>query len=130
MLDFLGMNRQLPAYHLRVRWPEARADGVEWWMGTFEELPGCMVQGNSIDEAEAKLWRILPGYLAQLRERGQPVPKPLYAPPPSIEGVTVVMAPAGIQSRPGDPSITAPTASSPEELRTAAARPDAVLLGS
>ncbi len=79
--------RRLPSYHVRWYSPQAGANGVDWWMGSFEELPGCIVQGTSMDETEAKLWRILPGYLRQLRRRGIQVPEPLTAPTPSVEGV-------------------------------------------
>ena len=121
---------RLPAYHVRWYAPQARSNGVEWWMGTFEELPGCMVQGTSMDETEARLWRVLPAYLEQLRRRRIEIPRPLTAPTPSVEGITVVMAPAGVQSRPSDPGITAPADSQPGQLRSASSRADAVLLGS
>ncbi|HET9707730.1 MAG TPA: type II toxin-antitoxin system HicB family antitoxin [Gemmatimonadales bacterium] len=123
------MGRSLPQYHIRLYWPESRPDGSAWWLVTFEELPGCMVQGQSMSEAEARLWRILPGYLKEIRRAGQPVPKPLETPAPSIEGISVVMVPGGVQGRPFDPGMTAPMAAI-GELRSAAARADASLLGS
>lgn len=98
-------------------------------MANFEELPGCMVQGNSMGEVEAKLWRILPGYLRQLRRRGVAVPAPLETPPASIEGISVVLAPGGVQARLSDPGVTLPMGA-PGDLRSAAARADVVLLGS
>lgn len=127
------LSRSLPPYHIRLYWPasraDGRADGNEWWLVTFEELPGCMVQGRSMSEAEARLWRILPGYLKEIRRRGQPVPRPLATAAPSIEGISVVMVPGGVQSRPSDPGATAPMAAV-GELRSASARADASLLGS
>jgi predicted RNase H-like HicB family nuclease len=123
------MSKSLPPYHIRLHWPESRPDGSEWWLVTFEELPGCMVQGRSMSEAEARLWRILPGYLKEIRRSGQPVPKPLETPAPSIEGISVEMVPGGVQGRPADPGMTAPMAAV-GELRSAAARADASLLGS
>ena len=123
------MSRSLPPYHIRLYWPESRPDGSEWWLVTFEELPGCMVQGRSMSEAEARLWRILPGYLKEIRRSGQPVPDPLEDPAPSIEGISVVMVPGGVQGRPTDPGMTAPM-TAVGELRSAAARADASLLGS
>lgn len=98
-------------------------------MANFEELPGCMVQGNSMGEVEATLWRILPGYLRQLRRRGVAVPAPVRAPPPSIEGISVVLAPGAVQARGADPGVTLPI-TAPGELRSVAARADAALLGS
>jgi predicted RNase H-like HicB family nuclease len=121
--------RPLPAYHIRIHWPQTRPDGVEWWMANFEELPGCMVQGNAMGEVEAKLWRILPGYLRQLRRRGLAVPAPCTAPAATIEGISVVMAPSGVQARPTDPGTTLPMGAA-GELRTVAARADSVLVGS
>ena len=118
-----------PPYHVRMFWPESRPEGNDWWLVSFEELPGCMVQGKSMSEAEARLWRILPGYLREMRRNRQPIPKPLETPAPSIEGVSVVMVPGGVQSRPSDPGITAPI-TPVGELRSAAARADASLLGS
>lgn len=82
-----------------------------------------------MSEAEARLWRILPGYLREMRKNGQPVPDPIETPAPSIEGISVVMVPGGVQSRPSDPGITAPVAAV-GELRSAASRADASLLGS
>lgn len=129
MRDLFGALRPLPSYHVRLHWPSPRPDGVEWWMANFEELPGCMVQGNSMGEMEAKLWRILPGYLRQLRRRRQPAPAPLRAPPASIEGISVVLAPGGVQALAADPGITLPMGAA-GDLRSVAARADAVLLGS
>lgn len=123
------MSRSLPPYHIHFYWPESRPDGGEWWLVTFEELPGCMVQGRSMSEAEARLWRILPGYLKEIRRSGQPIPQPLETPAPSIEGISVVMVPGGVQGRPSDPGVTAPM-SAVGELHSAAARADASLLGS
>lgn len=82
-----------------------------------------------MSEAEARLWRILPGYLREIRRHGQPVPKPLETAAPSIEGISVVMVPGGVQSRPADPGATVPLVPL-GELRSAAARADASLLGS
>lgn len=130
MHGLIPWRRRLPAYHVRWYSPQQRSNGVEWWMGTFEELPGCMVQGTSMDETEAKLWRVLPEYLEQLRVRGIRVPEPVDAPTPSVEGITLVMVPAGVRSRPSDPGVTAPTDSQPGQLRSASSRADAGLLGS
>lgn len=118
-----------PPYHVRMFWPESRPEGNDWWLVSFEELPGCMVQGKSMSEAEARLWRILPGYLREMRRNRQPIPKPLETPAPSIEGISVVMVPGGVQSRPSDPGITAPI-TPVGEMRSAATRADASLLGS
>ena len=123
------MGRSLPPYHIRFSWPESGAEGNDWWLVSFEELPGCMVQGQSMSEAEARLWRILPGYLKEMRRNGQPVPKPLETPSPSIEGISVVMVPGGVLARPSDAGVTVPIAAV-GELRSAAARADATLLGS
>ena len=117
-----------PAYHVRVHWPTPRPDGNQWWLVTFEELPGCMVQGRSMSEAEARLWRILPGYLKEMRKNGQPAPKALETPAPSIEGISVVMAPSRVQ-RSSDSVITTPIPGI-GELHSAASRADASLLGS
>jgi predicted RNase H-like HicB family nuclease len=129
MSPILGALRPLPSYHIRFHWPPVRPDGVEWWMANFEELPGCMVQGNSMGEVEAKLWRILPGYLRQLRRRRVPAPAPLTAPAASIEGISVVLAPGGVQALPADPGVTLPLPAG-GDLRSVAARADVVLLGS
>lgn len=128
MHSLLTLFRSLPAYHVRLFLPRQGPDGVDWWLGRFEELPGCMVQGQSMSEAEAKLWHILPGYLREMRKHGQPIPEPRRVAAPSIEGISVVMVPAGVQARPTDPGSTAPTDVS--ELHSASARADAGLLGS
>ena len=124
-----GSLRRVPAYHARFHWPSPRPDGVEWWMANFEELPGCMVQGNSMAEVEARLWRILPGYLRQLRRRRLRVPEPVIAPPASVEGISVVVAPGAAQAHQIDPGATLPMGA-PGEPRTVAARADTVLIGS
>jgi len=118
-----------PTYHVRMFWPDTRPDGNAWWLAAFEELPGCMVQGRSMSEAEARLWRILPGYLREMRRNKQSIPKPLETPAPSIEGISVVMVPGGAQARHSDPGVTVPM-TPVSELRSAAARADALLLGS
>jgi hypothetical protein len=82
-----------------------------------------------MSEVEAKLWRILPGYLRQLRRRGVAVPAPLEAPPASIEGISVALAPGGVQARLSDPGVTMPI-TAPGGLRSVAARADVALLGS
>jgi predicted RNase H-like HicB family nuclease len=129
MPSFFESLRPLPAYHVRLHWPEARPDGVEWWMANFDELPGCMVQGNNVGEVEARLWRVLAGYLRQLNRRGVPVPSPLIAPAATVEGISVVMAPSGVQGGPADPAATLPIGGS-SERRTSAARADTALIGS
>lgn len=123
------LSRALPRYHVRLYWPQSRPDGNEWWLVTFEELPGCMVQGRSLSEAETRLWRILPGYMKEMRRNGQSLPKPLETAAPSIAGISVVMVPGGVMSRPSDPETTAPLAPV-GELHSAASRADASLLGS
>jgi predicted RNase H-like HicB family nuclease len=128
MPGFFESLRPLPAFHVRLHWPETRPDGVEWWMANFDELPGCMVQGNSAGEAEARLWRVLPGYLRQLNRRGIPVPAPAIAPAASVEGISVVMAPSGVQAGQAEPGITTPIGGT-GGLRTVAARADGALVG-
>jgi predicted RNase H-like HicB family nuclease len=127
MPSFFESLRPLPAYHVRFHWPEPRPDGVEWWMANFDELPGCMVQGNSVSEVEARLWRVLAGYLRQLNRRGVPVPPPVIAAVASVEGISVVMAPSGVQAAPADAATTLPMGG---ESRTTAARADTALIGS
>ena len=129
MRRFFVSFRAIPAYHVRLYWPVTRGEGLEPWVATFEELPGCLAQGASMAEAEATLWHILPGYLKQLRRRRVPLPDPVFAADPSIEGMSVVMAPSGLGSRPSDPGATAPIAA-PGEVRSASGRADIVLLGS
>lgn len=123
------LSRSLPRFHVRLYWPQSRPDANEWWLVTFEELPGCMVQGRSLSEAEARLWRILPGYMKEMRRNGQSVPKPIETDAPSIEGISVVMVPSGVVPRPSDPETTAPF-TPVGELRSVASRADASLLGS
>jgi predicted RNase H-like HicB family nuclease len=127
---FHWLRRSPPEFHVRLYWSAAHSNGVEWWLAAFEELPGCMVQGNSLGEAESTLWAILPGYLRQLRAHGLPVPPTIDAPLPTIEGVSVVMSPAGIAPRPGDPGVTGPSGRAVGELGSIATRADVVLRGS
>jgi hypothetical protein len=54
---------------------------------------------------------------------------PVTAPPASVEGISVVVAPGAVHGRPGDPGATLPMGV-PGELRTVATRADSSLIGS
>lgn len=77
----LGQRRieALPLYHVRFLPVERSPDGLDIWAACFEEIPGCIGQGNTSGEAEAMLHRILPEYLNRLRKHGQPIPSPHHS---------------------------------------------------
>jgi predicted RNase H-like HicB family nuclease len=129
MMELLS-GRKLPAFHIRLLGSERVADGLEIWGVTLEELPGCFAQGLTLHQAEATLWRILPRYVAQLRQYRQPIPEPHAAGGVTVEGVSIVMLPGGIQTRPSDPGVTDPGFLDQGELRTGCLRADAGLIGS
>lgn len=59
---------------------EVAPDGTQKWAAWPFDLPGCIAQGESSDEAEANLRSILPGVLQRLASSGMDVPEPTVFP--------------------------------------------------
>jgi predicted RNase H-like HicB family nuclease len=51
---------------------EQDEDGV--FVATCPSLPGCVSQGKTRDEARANVGDAISGYLASLKQRGEPIP--------------------------------------------------------
>lgn len=47
-----------------------------WIVASVPSLPGCHSQGKTRDEALKNIQEAMEGYLAVLREDGEPIPKP------------------------------------------------------
>lgn len=61
---------------------ERTPTGKEIFAAWPEDLPGCIAEGGSEDEALERLLAIVPGYLESLLSRGLPLPIP--AEPPAM----------------------------------------------
>jgi predicted RNase H-like HicB family nuclease len=48
----------------------------------FDELPGCLAQAATAEEAVERLWDGLPAYLDMLKEHGHPAPDAIDPPAP------------------------------------------------
>jgi predicted RNase H-like HicB family nuclease len=66
-----------------VRW-EPAGKGVGFFVAYQPDLPGCMAQGDTADEAKASLAALIPGYLDLMRQDGlrELPPDPDWPPPP------------------------------------------------
>jgi antitoxin HicB len=52
------------------------ADGKEGWVAEVAELPGCMSQGATLEEAAANIRNAMLGWISVALEDGQPIPEP------------------------------------------------------
>ena len=71
-------NRDIDNYQFTVR-PLSKAEG-SGYLVEYTEIPGCMSDGESIEEAIANGREALLDYLAVLKESGVKPPKPDLAP--------------------------------------------------
>ena len=51
------------------------------------QLPGCVTQGETVEEARAMIKDAIQGYIASLRKHGEPIPPSLEE---SVERVEVI----------------------------------------
>jgi predicted RNase H-like HicB family nuclease len=68
---------RIPGYRLKTRPPETAPDGEVMHVAYFEELPGCIGQGDTPEKAEAMARSLLPRFIEHLMISGMPVPAPL-----------------------------------------------------
>ncbi len=74
--------KYLPAYHVRVSGPEKCPDGTWVMTASFTELPQCLAQAPTAQEAVERLWDGLPAFIDMLKEHGQSVPDAVDDPAP------------------------------------------------
>jgi predicted RNase H-like HicB family nuclease len=82
---------------------ETDADGREHFAAWLLDLPGCIAQGDTREEAKARLEAIKPAYLAKLLDLGSAIPEPTQF-PAIIPGLAWFYDLTGVakQSRPGE----------------------------
>lgn len=93
---------------LRKQYPvvigvETDADGHEHFAAWLLDLPGCVAQGDTREEATARLEAIKPAYLATLLDLGTAIPEPTPF-PAVIPGLAWFYDLTGVvrQSHPGE----------------------------
>lgn len=66
-------------YHISLVF-DRDEDGVSGWVAEVEELPGCLSQGTSPDEAVAAVKNAMLGWISVALEDGKPIPEPFEEP--------------------------------------------------
>ncbi len=59
------------------------------YIATAPQLPGCVTQGETVEEAMAMAKDAIQGYMASLRKHGEPLPPGLEEGVERVEVVTV-----------------------------------------
>jgi len=67
--------------YLTVFGIEKDAEGKEHFAAWLLDLPGCVAQGDTREEARERLEAIKPAYIAKLLELAAPIPEPTKLPP-------------------------------------------------
>ena len=67
--------------YLSVIGIEKDAAGKEHFAAWLLDLPGCVAQGDTREEARQRLEAIKPAYIAKLLELDAPIPEPTKLPP-------------------------------------------------
>lgn len=75
--------KYLPQYHERVSGPEKLPDGTLVMTAWFDELPACLAQAATAEEAVERLWDGLPAFLDMLNEYGATIPDAIDPPAPA-----------------------------------------------
>ena len=66
---------QLRTYHVVLEWDDEDPDNPGWVV-TVPALPGCVTQGDTVDEALERAREAIAGYLEALAKHGGPLPPP------------------------------------------------------
>ncbi len=83
-------------YHI-VLTPDTDPDsGKTGWVAEVEELPGCLSQGITADEAVDRVRDAMEGWLSVAREEGFPIPSPRQDDMPS--GRLLIRMPKGLHA--------------------------------
>ncbi len=86
---------QLP-YHLSVVRDEDGAGEVAW-VSSVDELPGCISQGDTAEDALAMIREAMEAWLRVAIAHGDPIPEPRR--PESYSGHFVLRLPAGLHQQ-------------------------------
>ena len=65
-----------PHYHINLFWSDEDA----CWIADVPDLRPCSAHGDTPGEAVANIGDAVNGWLAVARDRGFPIPEPLYRP--------------------------------------------------
>ena len=69
---------QLPCkYQIMLYRTFIEQDEDGWFVAECPSLPGCISQGRTRDEAIANIKDAIAGYLASLKQHGEPIPPPI-----------------------------------------------------
>lgn len=65
----------MDGYEVKVYYSPA-----DWvYLAEIVEFPGCIIHGDTPEEALAKLHEVKAGWIAAMQEAGHPIPPPKYA---------------------------------------------------
>lgn len=88
--EYLGL-----PYHFELV-PDEDEQGQSGWVVSVEELPGCISQGDTPDEAITNIHDAMEGWISVALEDGQEIPEPW--PEPSYSGKFIVRVPVGLHA--------------------------------
>ena len=63
-----------PHYHINLFW----SDEDDCWIADVPDLRSCSAHGDTPTEAVANIEDAIEGWLQVARDRGMPIPEPLY----------------------------------------------------
>ena len=83
-------------YHIELIQGEDRSQGLRW-VASVEELPGCIAQGDTPEQAVARVRDVMESWIEFVLERGEQVPEP--RPEPSCSGRILMRLPRTLHER-------------------------------
>ena len=95
MSETVGNLLALPYHITLVR--DEDIDGLAGWVASVAELPGCLAQGDSPEDAAAAIRETMAIWFETMLEDGKPIPPP--APEPSASGRILARLPATLHER-------------------------------
>jgi antitoxin HicB len=63
-------------YHIELIRDET-TNGVIGWVASVRELPGCLTQGQTPEEASRRIYEVMESWIEFQLEHGNPIPDPL-----------------------------------------------------
>ncbi|MGA8755667.1 MAG: type II toxin-antitoxin system HicB family antitoxin [Stellaceae bacterium] len=85
-------------YRFTVR-PLTEEGAVAGWLVEYPDLPGCMSDGETIEEAIANAEDAKSCWIAAMKEAGRPIPPPSVEPPERYSGEWQLRAPKSLHRR-------------------------------
>lgn len=83
-------------YHIELVRDESQ-DVAPGWVAMVKELPGCIAQGDTQEEALGHLRDVMESWIEFMIEHGRPIPPP--SPEPSYGGRILLRVPASLHER-------------------------------